>query len=132
MTEEAKTEETALKPVVTPDVSIHEILGFVRVEKHRGFHSVKCDEGGALNNTRWVFDVQVKGSGSILLELLNPYGRIAKTDIEPSFHLTPMTFESHKTLAWGRTDKATLMLGFEGEGEATFRVDVDIIGSNRR
>lgn len=132
MTEEAQSEETTLKPVSVPDAHIREILGFIKIDRVQGFKDASCDEDGASNNTRWVFDVRVNGSGALRIHLLNVYGRLAKTDIEPSFHFTPLSLESYKTKVWGETDRSVLTLGFDGKGEAAFRIDVDIIGSNRR
>jgi hypothetical protein len=104
---------------------VREILGMISVSE-----DVTLREDGAGNSTRWVFDVETIGAGTLDVQLINMRGRKAVSDIEPSFHITPLDREAAEASLWGETVRTHLTLHFT-KG-CSFRVDVDIIGTSRR
>jgi hypothetical protein len=116
--------DTPIAPIVKTH-SLEEILGIVSVAE-----GVEHYDNGAGNSTRWVFDVEVVSEGELEVQLLDMRGREPKTDIKPSFHITPTSREFYGAGVWGETVGTNLTLHFSKA--CKFRVDVDIIGTNRR
>ena len=131
------SEEQASSPVRGVDTAaakVIEILG------HLSVSGAEQTNEGASNNTRWVFDIEVRGKGSLSVKLLDLRGHPARTDIDPSFHITSMNRPAASGLVWGEVYETAdsdvridLLYDTDAATEpASYRVDVDIIGSNRR
>lgn len=126
MTEQASNDE-ALVSLVKQTV-VTEILGILELSE--GADAELIDEGAG-NSTRWVFDVDTIDGGSLEVQLIDMRtGRPAETDIAPSFHLTPLDKNAAISPLWGETKGTKITL--HCVKACKFRVDVDIIGTNRR
>ena len=131
MSEEERSPNTLREVEKSAHGRVIEILGHLQVS------GADLAQDGANNNTRWVFDIEVQGKGSLSVKLLDLRGHPARTDIDPSFHITAMDRPAAKGLVWGEvyetgSSDVRIDLLYETEETARYRVDIDIIGSNRR
>ena len=124
---EPQNEKDGPPVALVEDAAVYEILGLLETEG-----ATQEGKDGAANNTRWVFDVATqKEEQKIVVHLLNyRSGKDIVTDIQPSFHLAPLSRSFHDARVWCETNGGNLTLHISRP--CKFRVSVDVMHSANR